>query len=387
MEPSQRGESFHIVCIMSIFSKFKRAKQVADKDEVQSKVKEKRSYAVQAYDKPLPPLPIHVCTCADQNAFIATQITPVFPRPPRSPADPIRFSSEEARIRIAAVKKRKSEMSLRATSPPKRIFAASRKKSVESLDPPPRPLLRVRSDMSMRVSVPKEPGRPNTSSGHSTTGRTRTQYKDNYSFYADNPQPLREFGPMLNSRSTSAPQVPRPKTTDDSSSRKSPYNLSLKRPSLLNLTMEEEPERCSSSSRYSQETSPTSENTAVAIQTKIIRRFSKMRSLPTLRLKPRPLHPPPPALITEISAPYRPSDLTVTTDMSSINKTKPLLRSPKSPRSPIPTWRYEDFLAAPPPVLETPASPALSSSIRSGSRRASISSLFYRRNGSVVFAT
>lgn len=223
---------------MSIFSRFKKPKKTLDTDkELPPLPIEAR--ALQFDTKPLP-TPLIVCGPQDWP-LLATPVIPVQEEPqPKTPTSPTRFSSEEALARIAAIKKRKSEMSLRTTSPPKRYYAQFHART-DSFEPPCRPLQRVRSDMSLRVPVPKEPARPKTSSGHSTRSSRSTRYVDNYSFYAHNRSPLQEFGPKATSTSFPAPQVPRTRSYENlSSSRKSPRTFqNVRRPSLLHLTMEE----------------------------------------------------------------------------------------------------------------------------------------------------
>ncbi|CAI6334396.1 unnamed protein product [Periconia digitata] len=453
--------------MMSMFSKFKK-KMVAEKDK--DKDREKSSVAAQEDTMPKPtpmPQPTQCHTCAARECLLETSAIPIPPKSSRRIPPPLMsYSPEEAQLRIAAVKKRKSEMSLRATTPPKRFYAQSNI-SAESLEPPSRPLLRVRSNMSMRVSVPKEtarqePARPKTSSGASTGSRPANRYIDNYSFYAHN-QPLREFSPFPPhaARAVSAPQVARARTSDNSgTSRKSPRAASLKRPSLLDLTMEEEPTEYRSSesqpSRCSEETSKSI--TAPYPPYEKLPRFAKMRSLPALRMK-RPsglpnintdlaslkteilnMKPDMSSLKTEFATfktdvinitpdlstlktdmsnlrseilNIRPDILSINTDISpshynaykshysSSSHTPRSVRSPKSPQSPVLGWRYEDFGSAPPvPSLSTGTGTGMSSpsalsfsgimtasrnASRSVSRRASLSSLFSKKNGSAVW--
>lgn len=219
---------------MSIFSRFKRVKKVPDTG--------KKLTPASIYVKPLPPLPPPEPHPSESQAYTYSDESLAFPTPPRSALRPspmpTRFSPEEAEIRMAAIRLRKSEMSLRATSPPRQSYSDFNA-STDYIEPPPRSLLRVRSDMSMRPSAQKEPMRPSTSSGHSTGSQRANRYIDNYSFYAQNGR-LQEFGPMLTPRSVSAPQIARAETYGNGGMKRvSPRILNLKRPSLLDLTMEE----------------------------------------------------------------------------------------------------------------------------------------------------
>lgn len=231
--------STHVTGTMSIFSRFKKVKKVPDTS--------RRLTTAQIYVKPLPPLPPPEPHPSELHQSESQEYTedydyPMFPIPPKSalrrPTVPTRFSPEEAEIRIAAIRRRKSEMSLRATSPPRQSYAEFLA-CPDFIEPPPRSLLRVRSDMSMRPSATNEPVRPKTSSGHSTGSQTPNRYIDNYSFYAQN-EPLREFGPTPTPRSVSAPQIARAESYDNGGLRRvSPRILNLKRPSMMDLAMEE----------------------------------------------------------------------------------------------------------------------------------------------------
>lgn len=191
---------------MSIFSRVKKAKKAAEDH--------KKAAAADTEPKP-PPKPYkHVPTHAAQDALAAT---------------PTSFSPEEARVKIAAARRRKSEMNLSSLRSSHQSYNHSRDSSEISFSH--RPLPRTRSNLSINALM-KEASRPQAYP-HSLPvhGRQAAQSSEDYSLH-----PAADYRTFPNPRDVLMPP-PKRQRSYQNLSRKS--FMTRRKSPLSNISMEE----------------------------------------------------------------------------------------------------------------------------------------------------